>query len=170
MKLVSSNDPKFAMDTVQEAFKIYKDTSDASAAMDVLTNIKGVGPATASALLAVHDPENVIFFADEAFHWLCGGGKEGPIKYNAKEYKELNQRAQALARRLKVKAVDIEKVAFVIMRPQDGWPSAASGGNTKQQNTQKGIARDAQGQPAKRETSSGETEIPARRSKRGKHA
>ncbi|KAK3943700.1 hypothetical protein QBC46DRAFT_306842 [Diplogelasinospora grovesii] len=121
MKLVSSNDPKAAQETIQKAFKLYQDKSDVSAALGILTQLKGIGPATASLLLAVHDPENVIFFADEAFYWLCCGGSKAPIKYNLKEYTDLNTRAQAVAKRLGVKAVDVERVAFVLMRqpPQD---------------------------------------------------
>lgn len=115
MKLVASNDEKFAEETVKSAMATYKQKADASAAVDVLTKLKGIGPATASLLLAVHDPENVIFFADEAFYWLCCGGKREPIKYNAKEYKGLIAASQALARRLDVKAVDVERVAYALM-------------------------------------------------------
>lgn len=115
MKLVSSNDETFVEDTVKSAIKTYKQKADPSAAIDVLTKLKGIGPATASLLLAVHDPANVIFFADEAFYWLCCDGKRQPIKYNAKEYKELVVESQTLTRRLDVKAVDVERVAYVLM-------------------------------------------------------
>ncbi|KAK4149114.1 hypothetical protein C8A00DRAFT_19161 [Chaetomidium leptoderma] len=120
MKLVSSNEPGFVKDTIQKAIKHYRDKSDISGALNVLTQLKGIGPATASLLLAVHDPGHVLFFADEAFYWLCCDGTKAPIKYNQKEYMALNARAQALAKRLGVKAVDIERVAFVLMRqPRD---------------------------------------------------
>lgn len=116
MKLVSSNDPGFVKDTIEKAVKHYRAESDVSGALETLTQLKGIGPATASLLLAVHDPENVIFFADEAFYWLCCRGSKLPIKYNHKEYKELNARARELASRLGVKAVDVERVAFVLMK------------------------------------------------------
>ncbi|KAK2598586.1 hypothetical protein N8I77_011986 [Diaporthe amygdali] len=115
MKLVSSNEESFVKATVTSALDLYSKEADASAAIDVLTRLKGIGPATASLLLAVHDPQNVIFFADEAFYWLCNDGKRGPIKYNAKEYKELNKNSQKLAKRLSVKAVDVERVAYVLI-------------------------------------------------------
>lgn len=115
MKLVSSNESSFVKDTTTSAVELYNKKADASAAIDVLTRLKGIGPATASLLLAVHDPQNVIFFADEAFHWLCTHGKKDHIKYNAKEYKELNENSQKLANRLGVKAVDVERVAYVLM-------------------------------------------------------
>ncbi|EAQ93462.1 hypothetical protein CHGG_01697 [Chaetomium globosum CBS 148.51] len=127
MKLVSSNEPGFVRDTVQKAVAHFRDKADVSGALNILTELKGIGPATASLLLAVHDPKHVVFFADEAFYWLCCNGSKAPIKYNQKEYTELNKRAQALTKRLGVKAVDIERVAFVLMRrPKDENTGSAS--------------------------------------------
>jgi hypothetical protein len=162
MKLVSSNDPVVVKDTIQKAVKHYRDTSDIAGALDILTQLKGIGPATASLLLAVHDAANILFFSDEAFYWLCSNGSKAPIKYNQKEYAELNARAKALAKRLGVKAVDIERVAFVMMKqpaastPSTGSPAVVAG-NVKKQ-------------PAKRKASSDASPIepPVRRSKRGK--
>lgn len=120
MKLVSSNEPGLVEQTVKEASECYRQKDDVAAALGILTKLKGIGPATASLLLAVLDPDRVIFFADEAFYYLCCGGKKAPIKYNAKEYQELSERARKLCKRLHVRAVDVERVAFVIMRQQDG--------------------------------------------------
>jgi hypothetical protein len=120
MKLVSSNAPNFVEQTVREASESYRNKDDAAAALNILTKLKGIGPATASLLLAVMDPERVIFFADEAFYWLCCDGKTASIKYNAKEYRELSERSHKICKRLNVKAVDVEKVAFVIMRQGEG--------------------------------------------------
>lgn len=116
MKLVSSNEPGFVKDTIQRAITLYRKKSDLPGALNILTQLKGIGPATASLLLAVHDPEHVVFFADEAFYWLCCNGSKAPIKYNQHEYIELNRQAQVLTKRLGVKAVDVERVAFVLMR------------------------------------------------------
>lgn len=124
MKLVSSNDEAFVTDTAEAALDIYSKKPDASAAIDALTKLKGIGPATASLLLAVHDPQNITFFADEAFYWLCNRGKRDHIKYNAKEYKELHENSQKLARRLNVKAIDIERVAYVLLNePASSLPT-----------------------------------------------
>ncbi|KAK3393759.1 hypothetical protein B0H63DRAFT_491569 [Podospora didyma] len=151
MKLVSSNEPDTAKETVQKATKLYRDKSDVSGALGILTQLKGIGPATASLLLAVHDAENVIFFADEAFYWLCCGGSKAPIKYNLKEYIDLNERGQAISKRLGVKAVDVERVAFVLMRQQTETVSAIGRGkpdseisasNTKQQPAKRKIPAD----------------------------
>lgn len=170
MKLVSSNEPSFVKDTIQEAVQHYRDDSDVSAALDILTKLKGIGPATASLLLAVHDPEHVLFFADEAFYWLCCGGSKAPIKYNQKEYAELNRRAQALAKRLSVKAVDIERVAFVLMRQ----PRDEDTVSTTLRKSPTGTPAETRGkkQPAKRMASGDDpaADAPVRRSKRGKQA
>jgi predicted flap endonuclease-1-like 5' DNA nuclease len=119
MKLVSSNDPDDSQDVVKQALEIYDKKADTGAALDVLTKLRGIGPATASLLLAVHDASRVIFFADEAFWWLCCSGKQSPIKYNAKEYRMLCSEVDDLRDRLGVKASDIEKVAYVLMNRPD---------------------------------------------------
>ena len=126
MKLVSSNDPDFVQTTIHDAIKLYRDRPDVSGTLGILTKLKGIGPATASLLLAVHDPDHVIFFADEAFYWLCGGGKKVPLKYNVKEYSSLCESSRLLSQRLGVKAIDIERVAFVLMRQESGDVAAAS--------------------------------------------
>lgn len=164
MKLVASNDEVFVKDTIKNAVDLYKTTFDASAAIDALIKLKGIGPATASLLLAVHDPGKVIFFADEAFYWLCSSGRRDSIKYNVKEYKELSSRLQSLAKRLHVKAVDVERVAYTLMN-DTGSASPAKEGipQTKKQTLEdKSTA-------AKRKQDSVVDEAPApRRSKRGK--
>ncbi|QYS97133.1 hypothetical protein H0G86_004368 [Trichoderma simmonsii] len=118
MSLVSSNPPS-ASQTIQFAIKFYSSSKDIGSGVRLLSELKGVGPATASLLLSVHDPERVIFFSDEAFYWLCCEGKKAPIKYNPKEYLELRTEAEALAKRLGVSAMDIEKVAYVLMKKQE---------------------------------------------------
>jgi hypothetical protein len=119
MSLVSSNPPSTASQTIQFAIKFYSSSKDAGSALRLLSELKGIGPATASLLLSVHDPQNVIFFSDEAFYWLCCEGKKAPIKYNPKEYLALRSEADTLAKRLGVSATDIEKVAYVLMKQPD---------------------------------------------------
>ncbi|KAI1821281.1 hypothetical protein F4861DRAFT_478188 [Xylaria intraflava] len=116
MKLVSSNDEKVVEKTIQEAVSGYWSDKDITKAMNAIAKLKGIGPATASLLLSVHDPERVIFFSDEAFWWLCCSGRKSPIKYNAKEYGQLSDLANKMAKKLQVKATDIEMVAYVAMK------------------------------------------------------
>lgn len=156
MKLVLSNEASLARETIKGAVDSYQKTLDAPAAVSALAKLRGVGPATASLLLAVHDPERVIFFADEAFYWLCCRGRRDPIKYSQKEYNELSQRSQNLAKRLHVKSSDVERVAYVLMAQDAATPP-------------KKVAEARQPGPAKRKQPSDVEESPApRRSKRGK--
>lgn len=86
-------------------------------ALLALCSLRGVGPATASLLLSVHDPRRAPFFSDEAFLWLCAGANpRAPIKYVEKEYRALRERAAEVAARLDVSALDLEKVAYVVMK------------------------------------------------------
>lgn len=116
MKLVSSNDGEVVKKTIREAMAQYRSDNSIARAVDAIAKLKGIGPATASLLLSVHDPERVVFFSDEAFWWLCCEGKKSPIKYNAKEYQQLSAAADKIVKRLQVGATDIEKVAYVIMK------------------------------------------------------
>ncbi|KAK8103849.1 uncharacterized protein PG998_010882 [Apiospora kogelbergensis] len=116
MKLVASNDEDTVAHTLAGAMSTYWKAPDASKALDAIAKLKGIGPATASLLLSVHDPDRVIFFSDEAFYWLCNDAKPCPIKYNAKEYRDLNASALKLVKRLEVSATNVEKVAYVLMR------------------------------------------------------
>lgn len=167
MKLVSSNEDSFAEETIKAAIDLYKQKSDAAAAVDALVKLKGIGPATASLLLAVHDPEKVIFFADEAFYWLCNGGRQGPIKYNAKEYKELNVKSQILAKRLNVGAIDVERVAYVLMKGAQSSPQKESQPMPTKADLK--VDKSHKTTTAKRKQPSTSEEAPGlRRSKRGK--
>jgi hypothetical protein len=178
MKLLSSNDASFVRDAVQQAVKHYRDKADVFGAIGLLTQLKGIGPATASLLLAVHDPENVIFFSDEAFYWLCCGGSRTPLKYNMKEYTELTERSNALTKRLGVKAVDVERVAYVLFNDQSPGQrqtestscafelQPSSSANTTDENKKQDK------QIAKRKSSAAQVDVKTslRRSKRGKQA
>jgi hypothetical protein len=81
--------------------------------------LKGVGPATASLILAIHDPENIIFFSDEVYRWLVAGGDKISPKYTAKEFEEIHAKVKELQTKLKVSPIDIEKVAFVIIKENE---------------------------------------------------
>lgn len=81
--------------------------------------MKGIGPATASLLLAVHDPEHIIFFSDEAYRWLVANGEKASPKYSVKEFDDLHAKAKALMTKLKVSPIDIEKAAFVLIKENE---------------------------------------------------
>ncbi|KAK2046917.1 hypothetical protein LZ31DRAFT_180469 [Colletotrichum somersetense] len=171
MKLVASNDPSTVQETVKKAIDNYRDMADLSAALNLLTKMKGIGPATASLILAVHYPHNVLFFSDEAYYWLCNKGQKASIKYNMEEYEALNSQARKLLKRLGVGAMEVEKVAYVLLKqevsittpvPDDSAPSPIKTTSKPKQSVQ-----------AKRRKSvedSIEDMVPVRRSKRGKVA
>ncbi|KAI1743441.1 hypothetical protein F4680DRAFT_375987 [Xylaria scruposa] len=169
MKLVSSNDGEAVKKIIQDAMAQYWLDSNVAKATEAIAKLKGVGPATASLLLSVHDPKRVIFFSDEAYWWLCCGGQESPIKYNAKEYEQLNIAANKIAERLQVGATDIERVAYVVMKG-DAWQSPSAPGPQTKASAKKGktTGQATNKTLAKRKSSSvmNTDERPTRRSQR----
>ena len=127
----------------RDAFKAFSEGSkspdETKLAVNTVSKLQGIGPATASLLLSVFDPDVVPFFSDELFRWCFfddgrGKGWDREIKYNVKEYVELYCRVQEIKTRFKksfdrdVSAVEIEKVAYVLGRTAIGGDSS---GNTK---------------------------------------
>ncbi|RDW72987.1 hypothetical protein BP6252_06894 [Coleophoma cylindrospora] len=114
-KLVASNSEDSVNSITEEGFSIYeKDHSELAAAVKKLSELKGIGPATASLLLAVYDPHKVIFFSDEVYKWLLPNADKP--KYTPKEFDSLFAQSGPLMERLNVKAVDVEKVAYVLIK------------------------------------------------------
>ncbi|OBT67010.1 hypothetical protein VE03_04498 [Pseudogymnoascus sp. 23342-1-I1] len=124
LKLVLSNPPEAIAATSLASFA----TPDTTSAIRTMSLLSGVGPATASLLLSVHDPDTVLFFSDEAYRWLVCGGREQAIKYSLKEYEQLELRGRELMARLGVGAREVERTAFVIMRggAEDVKPETAA--------------------------------------------
>lgn len=90
-----------------------------SDSLDVLTKLKGIGPATAALLLSTSEPETLPFFSDELFRWAfwenkSGAGWDRKIKYSLKEYRELKDKVDELRRRIGKGAIEAEKVAYVL--------------------------------------------------------
>lgn len=110
------------------AFKDYAaDNAKFAKSITALSKLKGIGPATASLLLACYDPAKVPFFSDELFrylHWSDAKSKgwDRKISYTMKEYKDLFEKVQVLRERLEkesgkvVKAIDIEKCAYALAK------------------------------------------------------
>lgn len=92
-------------------------------------DLKGIGPATASLLMSVHDSENAPFFSDELFLWMMfedgkGMGWDRKIKYSIAEYKQMVPLVGAFRERLekaggKATALEAEMVAYVLRRRKD---------------------------------------------------
>ena len=117
--LVQQNTAEDVEDATRGAYSNYESTS-LNNTMTTLTKLKGIGPATASLLLAVYTTK-APFFSDELYRWAFfesgdkkGQGWDRPIKYNAKEYLALFEHVQRLSDRLQVKSMEAEKVAYVL--------------------------------------------------------
>ncbi|KAJ0297296.1 hypothetical protein COL5a_009328 [Colletotrichum fioriniae] len=173
MKLVSSNDSSTVAKTIQDAIASYQSTSDLSAALGILTKLKGIGPATASLLLAVHFSEKVMFFSDEGYYWLCNKNQKMSLKYNTKEYESLNIQVEKLTKRLEVSALDVEKVAYVIFHQERVDPKLALKRSLSKAAKTAAPQTKAAAAAEKRKKSPEdvvEDKMPVRRSKRGKAA
>lgn len=117
-KLVASNTNESVADATKDAFAAYaKDDKDIATVISKLsTPLKGIGPATASLLLAIHDPQNVVFFSDELFSYLTADGKKVDPKYTTKEFEAMFAEAQTVMSRLKCTPIELEKVAYVLIK------------------------------------------------------
>ena len=122
-KVASNSDDTIAAAS-KEAFTYYVEKpSDITGVLDKLSKpLMGIGPATASLLLAVHDPSNVVFFSDELYRWLVLDGKKVSLKYTAKEFEELFNKAKSFMSRIKCTPIELEKVAFVIVKESEPAP------------------------------------------------
>ncbi|KAI9711100.1 MAG: hypothetical protein M1812_007294 [Candelaria pacifica] len=132
MELLLKNEPTTLLNVTKSAFKTYEENpEDYVAAIKELISLTGIGPATASLLLSVYDPLNVPFFSDEGFRWIMfedgpGNGWGRKIKYNLKQYQDYFMKVKELRERLSkqsgevIKAVDVEKVGFVLGKEAAG--------------------------------------------------
>jgi hypothetical protein len=113
--LVQQNSEEFVEETTTAGFSADSWVDS----LNILTKLKGIGPATAALLLSTSDPEKLPFFSDELFRWAfwenkSGAGWDRKIKYSIKEYRELKEKVDELRDRIGKGALEAEKVAYVL--------------------------------------------------------
>ncbi|XP_007055905.2 uncharacterized protein LOC102947292 [Chelonia mydas] len=101
-QLVATNSSETVEICTRKAFQLLPDVA---AAITELSQLKAVGPATASAILAAGAPEAVAFMADEAMESIPG---LTPIRYTLKHYILYLGKIQLCVKKLN--QVDTEKV------------------------------------------------------------
>ena len=124
--LVASNSPDKVIAATSQVFPSEYTRSTPptfpilKASLDILTQLKGIGPASASLILSVVSPSTIPFFSDELYRYLLyespakGKGWDRKINYTVKEYKMLVEMIGPIMKRLGVGALEIEKVAYVL--------------------------------------------------------
>lgn len=120
MKLVFGNELFVVKDIICIVVQVYKkNKSNLQVVLDIFVKFKGIGFVIVLFLFIVYDFEWVIFFFDEVFYWLCGGGEKVFFKYNVKEYVMLREVVGKLQKRLDVFVMDVEKVVYVLFKVFD---------------------------------------------------
>jgi len=111
--LIMMNTPRVVMQETKKAFRILQKRNDLEAAVLALSNLKGVGPAMASAVLAAGAPEVAPFMADECL--MSMPDAEG-IDYTMKEYMKLVEQTKQCVLRLNAQGGDwtVHKVELAV--------------------------------------------------------
>jgi hypothetical protein len=145
--LIAQNDALTVETVTRDGLALWPDTK---ASVKKLSELRGVGPATASLLLSVAFPKEAPFFSDELFCWAVADPEKGEvdwgrkIKYSVAEYLEVVEAVKTVDDRLwgggvinggglgfgpegKIWAVMCEKVAFVL--GNGGWFDEVEGGS-----------------------------------------
>ena len=162
-QLVESNDEE-TIDGIFRDIEATKGTPTSSReVMQMLTKLKGIGPATASLVMSVIKPLEYPFFSDELFRWIHwdglnadgtsagiknGKGWSRPIGYTPKEYESLITRCNLLQARLsdpekpdeEFSFFEMEKAAYVLGKEKmeiESAPDTDEGTTTKTFNEEK---------------------------------
>ncbi|CAM8939072.1 unnamed protein product [Rhodiola kirilowii] len=94
LEFVSALDDEVVESASRKAFEALPDVSKA---VSELTVLKGVGPATASAVLAAHAPQVAPFMSDEAMVAALGSAKDYTLKQYVKFSSKMQEKAKELS-------------------------------------------------------------------------
>jgi len=113
LRLIEGNAEDFVVATTTAAFG----SDDVRESFAALLALRGVGPATASYIVAASRFPAVPVFSDEAFRWVVHDGDwTAKIRYDKDEYWDFYGRVQRTAARLGVTGDDVERAGFVLGR------------------------------------------------------
>ena len=84
--LIQMNTPRVVMDLTRKAFRAISKRDDLESAVNALSNLKGVGPAFASAVLAAFAPDRVPYMSDEV---LLSMPDVEEVDFTMKEYNKM---------------------------------------------------------------------------------
>lgn len=163
-KLVESNSENDIRTASVNAFsREVESKENVKTAMDDLTKLKGIGPATASLLLSVCHLEKVPFFSDELYRWVFweegkGKGWDRSIKYTPKEYLEMFEKINA---KYQVSAVELEKAAYVAGKKAAGKSSEMQKVGAAKKEVEKPVVGDKKRKA--KDTEDGPTPVPKRK-------
>ncbi|CAG7724413.1 unnamed protein product [Allacma fusca] len=96
-ELVTMNSPRVVETESRKAFRALFKKEDLGASIQYLCNLKGIGPATASAIVTAAAPERAAFMADEC---LAAVPEIEGIDYTLQEYLEMLKHIQQAVARL----------------------------------------------------------------------
>lgn len=96
-ELVTMNSPRVVETESRKAFRALFKKDDLGASIQYLCNLKGIGPATASAIITAAAPERAAFMADEC---LAAVPEIEGIDYTLQEYLEMLKHIQQAVTRL----------------------------------------------------------------------
>lgn len=180
MGMIKSNTEKLVLECTSSALSLLPHPNSTShvdsegdvfpkESFDALTRLRGVGVATASLVLSIAtassaESDEVPFYSDDTFLWLCAGryprseeevrkylkpnGDLG-VKYNVNEYRLLWDKMGELRGRLngdgegegKVRFIDIERVAFVVRNIEVSGFDVGGGDSAGNEADEKGVKK-----------------------------
>ncbi|KAI1206481.1 kinase-like protein [Annulohypoxylon truncatum] len=121
-KQINRNSDATVKKRTEEAYKHYDKTGDIIQTFEILKELRGVSYARASLLLSVAYPETLPFFSRPLYqwtHWDKKNGWEQEFTWTEDTYHQVLQKVKDLKDKhsrngLMVKAIDVEKVVFVL--------------------------------------------------------
>lgn len=120
---INKNNPDTVKTCTKEALRSYKERHDIEKALRILREgLKGIDDTRGSLLLSLAFPDTVPFFSEALYQWINWDRETGwtqKCRWDNDAYKVILRKVDSLKKRylqdgLRVKAIDVEKVVFVL--------------------------------------------------------